>query len=282
MLNITEHDIESFRTHLTLEERAAATIQKYVRDAECLRIWLAGDDCDREAILRYKQELMRRLAPTSVNATLASLNSFFSFLGKQELRVRSLRIQRQLFLPSDRELTREEYGQLLDTAATHDRRLCLLLQTVCSTGIRISELRFITVEAITSGVAEITGKGKHRQVFLPVQLCELLRPYVQEQALRSGSIFITSHGLPLDRSNIWSAMKRMARLAGVSERKVFPHNLRHLFARTYYSSQKDILRLADILGHTNVNTTRIYTIESGEIHREQLQNLGLLREDHTT
>lgn len=282
MQTITDRDIECFRTYLTLGERAPTTIQKYVHDLRRFRDWLEGAPCDREMILRYKAFLTDHLAPASVNSALAALNAFWGFRGEQELRVRSLRIQRQLFLPSERELSREEYERLLQAALAHDKRLYLLLQTVCSTGIRISELRCITVEAVEAGEAEIDGKGKRRRVLLPMQLCQILRSYIRERELSCGPVFVTANGHPMDRSNIWVSTKKMARIARVPEKKVFPHNLRHLFARTYYSSQKDVLRLADILGHTNVNTTRIYTMESGETHREQIQDLGLLHNGFTT
>jgi site-specific recombinase XerD len=195
-----------------------------------------------------------------------------------DLRVKNLKIQKQIFASTDKELTKAEYDRLLQAAKQKkNERLYLLMQTICSTGIRVSEVQYITVEAIARGVAEINCKGKRRQVFLPKQLCQILKQYIKEQKRKSGAVFVTKSGNPLDRSNIWSDMKKLCKAANVSEKKVFPHNLRHLFARTYYSLQKDIVRLADILGHSNVNTTRIYTMESGEIHRRQIQKLGLLR-----
>lgn len=195
-----------------------------------------------------------------------------------DLRVKNLKIQKQIFASTDKELTKAEYDRLLQAAKQKkNERLYLLMQTICSTGIRVSEVRYVTVEAVSRGVAEINCKGKRRQVFLPKQLCQILKQYIKEQKTKSGAVFVTKNGNPLDRSNIWSDMKKLCKAANVSEKKVFPHNLRHLFARTYYNLQKDIVRLADILGHSSVNTTRIYTMETGEIHRRQIQKLGLLR-----
>ena len=192
--------------------------------------------------------------------------------------MKSLKIQKQVFASKDKELTKEEYDKLLDAARSKkNERLYLLMQTICSTGIRVSELKFITVAAVSSGVAEIRCKGKFRQVFLPKKLCKILTEYIRERKIKSGAVFISKNGKPLDRSNIWADMKKLCEVAGVSKDKVFPHNLRHLFARTYYSLQKDIVRLADILGHSNVNTTRIYTMEIGDVHRKQIERLGLLR-----
>lgn len=228
--------------------------------------------------LEYKAYLCAHFAPASVNAALSSLNGFFSFMAWYDLRVKNLKIQKQLFASADKELTKAEYERLLQVAKQKkNERLYLLMQTICSTGIRVSEVRHITVEAIHRGMAEINGKGKRRRIFLPKQLCVMLRQYAKTQKIKSGAVFITKTGTPLDRSNIWSDMKKLCHAANVSEEKVFPHNLRHLFARTYYSMRKDIVRLADLLGYSNVNTTRIYTIETGEIHRRQIQKLGLLQ-----
>lgn len=229
-------------------------------------------------VLAYKSYLCEHYAPASVNAILSSLNSFFNFMEWYDLRVKNLKISKQIFVSADKELTKAEYQRLLQAAKQkNNERLYLLMQTICSTGIRVSEIRYITVASLSCGVAEINCKGKHRQVFLPKQLCQMLKQYIKEQKIKGGAVFVTKNGNPLDRSNIWSDMKRLCRTANVSEKKVFPHNLRHLFARTYYNLQKDIVRLADILGHSNVNTTRIYTMETGEIHRKQIQKLGLLR-----
>ena len=199
------------------------------------------------------------------------------FIGRADLRVRLLKIQKSLFCKESKELTREEYIRLVRTAEREgNERLSLILQTICATGIRVSELRFITVEAVESGRAEINNKGKHRIIFLPVKLCRLLKKYLKKQKRTVGAVFVTRSGKPLDRSNIWRDMKDLCENADVSPVKVFPHNLRHLFARTYYSIQKDLLRLADILGHSNINTTRIYTLESGFAHARHMEQMGLI------
>lgn len=278
MRNITNETVESFRHYLIHEEKAQATVSKYVRDVCEFRRWLGERELTKEAVLAYKARLCEAYAPASVNAALSSLNSFFSFAEWFDLRVKSLKIQRQIFASADRELTRSEYDRLLQAARKKkNERLYLLMQAICSTGIRVSEVRYITVEAVARGVAEINCKGKRRQVFLPRALCKLLKRYAKEQKIKAGPVFVTKSRRPLDRSNIWSDMKRLCGAANVSERKVFPHNLRHLFARAYYGQQKDVVRLADILGHASVNTTRIYTRESGEVHRMQIQSLGLVR-----
>ena len=278
MRTITNENLSSYRIHLVNEEKSAATLEKYLRDVTEFSVWLSGKAIEKTVVLEYKAKLVEQYAPASVNSALSSLNSFFNFMEWYDLRVKNLKIQRQIFASADRELTKAEYERLLLAAKQKkNERLYLLMQTICSTGIRVSEVRFITVEAVDRGVAEINCKGKSRQVFLPRQLCQILKQYIKEQKIKSGSVFVTKNGNPLDRSNIWSDMKKLCRAANVSEKKVFPHNLRHLFARTYYSLQKDIVRLADILGHSSVNTTRIYTMETGEIHRRQIQKLGLLR-----
>lgn len=278
MKKITNETIQSFNGYLISEEKAEATVNKYLHDVGEFRNWLGERELCKSTVLAYKSHLCERYAPTSVNAALSSLNCFFSFMEWYDLRVKSLKIQKQIFASADKELTKEEYHHLLRVAKQRgNERLYLLMQTICSTGIRVSEVQYITVEAIRCGVAEINSKGKCRRVFLPVQLCQMLRQYAKEVKRKSGAVFVTKNGNPLDRSNIWSDMKKLCRTAKVSEKKVFPHNLRHLFARTYYSLQKDVVRLADILGHSSVNTTRIYTMESGENHRKQIQRLGLLR-----
>ena len=278
MRMITSEQIESFRAYLSDEEKAPATIRKYIHDVTEFVCWLPEKSFDKSVVLCYKNHLIENYATASVNAALSSLNSFFHFMEWFELRVKNLKIQRQIFASTDKELTKAEYDRLLHAAKQkNNQRLYLLMQTICSTGIRVSEVKHITVQAIARGVAEINCKGKRRQVFLPKQLCQILKQYIKEQKIKCGAVFITKNGNPLDRSNIWSDMKKLCKAANVSEKKVFPHNLRHLFARTYYSLQKDIVRLADILGHSSVNTTRIYTMETGEIHRRQIQKLGLLR-----
>lgn len=278
MKKITEKLINNFETYLFDEEKSKATLDKYIRDIRAFLLWLCGRGVNKQTVLEYKAYLTQNYKPASVNSVLSSLNSFFTYNEWYDCKVRSLKIQKQIFASKEKELTKAEYERLLDAAKSkNNERLYLLMQTICATGIRVSELRFVTVAAVCSGEANINCKGKIRRVFLPFSLCRLLKQYIKEQKITSGPVFISRTGKPLDRSNIWSDMKKLCEYAGVSKDKVFPHNLRHLFARTYYSLKKDIVRLADILGHSSVNTTRIYTMETGEVHRKQIERLGLLR-----
>lgn len=270
--------VAKFKKYLTEEEKAKATIEKYVRDVISFMKWLNGRTVEKSVVLEYKQELLEEYSPASVNSILSSLNNFFVFNEWFSCKVKTLKIQRQIFSRQDKELTKAEYDRLLRAAKNKENwRLYLLMQTICSTGIRISELQYVSVEAARAKKAIINCKGKIRQVILPKQLCKMLLKYAKENDIKSGSVFVTKTGKPLDRSNVWKMLKNLCDAANVSKAKVFPHNFRHLFARTYYSLEKDISRLADILGHSNVNTTRIYTMESGNVHRMQIQKLGLLR-----
>ena len=249
-----------------------------MRDVKAFFTWVSGCEIEKRTVLDYKEYLTGKFAPASVNSVLSSLNSFFEFTGMYNLKVKMLKIQKQIFARKDKELTKSEYVRLLNAAKQKkNERLFYLMQTICSSGIRVSELEYVTVEAIKTGEATINCKGKMRVVFLPKELCRMLLDYTKRKGIKSGSVFVTKTGKPIDRSTIWKMMKALCESAGVQKEKVFPHNLRHLFARTYYSIQKDIVRLADILGHSSVNTTRIYTMETGETHRRQIQKLGLLR-----
>ena len=278
MKQITQKQIKAYHQYLLEEEKSEATISKYLHDIKAFIKWINSDELTKSNVLAYKNHLVENYSVASVNSMLSSLNSFFIYMGRFDLKVKTIKVQRQIFASSDKELTKIEYERLLQAAkGKNNERLHLLMQTICACGIRVSELKHITVEAVRTGHAEINCKGKRRKVFLPRELCKMLKKYGVEQKIKSGAVFITKNGKPLDRSNIWSDMKKLCKAANVSEKKVFPHNLRHLFARTYYSLQKDIVRLADILGHANVNTTRIYTQENGEIHRKQIEKLGLLR-----
>ena len=278
MRKIDNELIEKYKNYLIDEERSHATIEKYVRDIGFFSEWLSGREVNKRLVLEYKESLIGEYAPRSVNSVISSLNSLFDYLGWHDCRVKTLKIQKQIFADRDRELMEAEYDRLLSAAKSKkNERLYLLMQTICSTGIRVSELRFITAESVNSGRANINCKGKMRTVILPRQLCRILKKYVREQGIENGSVFISKNGRPLNRSNIWSDMKKLADSAGVDRNKVFPHNLRHLFARTYYSLERDIVRLADILGHSSVNTTRIYTMETGEVHRRQIERMNLLR-----
>ena len=275
---ITDDLIEKFKDFLINEEKASATLEKYIRDIKVFSKWTSSSELDKRKVLDYKEYLIGKFAPASVNSVLSSLNSFFEFNNWYEMKVKMLKIQKQIFAQKDKELSKTEYERLLDAAkAKSNERLYLLMQTICSSGIRVSELQYITVEAIKLRKATINCKGKMRIVILPKELCRMLTEYAKTQKITSGSVFVTKTGKPLDRSTIWKMMKALCESARVSKYKVFPHNLRHLFARTFYTIQKDIVRLADILGHSSVNTTRIYTMETGEIHRRQIQKLGLLR-----
>ena len=278
MKKITKELIKNFRRYLIEEEKAAATVEKYIRDINVFADWLGEKELDKETVLIYKENLTQNYAPASVNSVLSSLNSFFTFNEWYNLRVKNLKIKRQTFANKDNELSKEEYERLLTAAKSKgNEQLYFLMQTICATGIRVSELRYVTVESLKAQKAQINLKGKMRVVLLPKELCKMLLKYSKEQKITSGSVFVSRNGKPIDRSNIWKMMKALCESAGVARAKVFPHNLRHLFARTFYSIQKDIVRLADILGHSSVNTTRIYTMETGETHRRQIQKLGLLR-----
>lgn len=270
--------IETFKEFLINEEKSQVTVEKYMRDITTFFAWVNNIELSKGLIVEYKQSIIGNYAPASVNSMLSSLNSFFDFLGWHELKVKTLKIQRQIFADKEKELSKSEYERLLKAAQDKkNERLYLLMQTICATGIRVSELKYITCESVNVGQAVINCKGKTRVVILPKQLCKILKNYIKEKGILRGSVFISKSGKPLNRTNIWTDMKKLCEVAGVSKDKVFPHNLRHLFARTYYSLQKDIVRLADVLGHSSVNTTRIYTMESGEVHRKQIQKLGLLR-----
>lgn len=273
----TAEHIRRYADHLREQERAQATIRKYVHDLTALLDWLSGAPVTKPALIAWKEELTASHAPATVNSMLAAVNSFLAFLGWGECRVKLLNIQRTLFRDERKELTRAEYARLVRAAERKENwRLSLVIQTICATGIRVSELRFITVEAVRTGRAEVTNKGKRRTVFLPDKLRRLLQTYCKAQKKTAGAVFTTRTGKPLDRSNIWRDMKALCDSAGVEPGKVFPHNLRHLFARTYYTLEKDLSRLADILGHSSVNTTRIYTAECGAVHARQVARLGLI------
>lgn len=274
---ITKKHIDNYKKYLFEEEKAKATIEKYVRDIVAFANWVSGRAVEKTLVLEYKQILMERYAPKSVNSIISSLNNFFCFNEWFKCKIKAIKIQKQIFARQEKELTKEEYGKLLRAARQNkNERLYYVMQTICATGIRISELRYIDVTAVKTGKAEINCKGKMRTVFLPKSLCKMLAEYVKRQNISGGSVFVTKTGKPLDRSNIWCEMKKLCEEAGVDKGKVFPHNLRHLFARTYYTTQKDIVRLADVLGHSNVNTTRIYTMETGNIHKNQIEKLGLV------
>ncbi len=277
MRTITSDMMSKFKSYLADGEKSDATIEKYLRDVTKFMDWSEHRPIDQALVLEYKQHLVNQYAPKSVNSMLSSLNTFFDRNNWCDVKVKMLKIQHSAYLNKEQELTKEEYEKLLHTAKVNGNiRLFCLMQTLCGTGIRISELEFITYEAIYSEKTVINCKGKFRTVFLPTKLCELLKNYAESHRITTGPIFISKNGRPLDRSNIWSDLKKLSASAGVSKEKVFPHNFRHLFAKTYYSSEKDIVRLADILGHSSIDTTRIYTMENGDTHIRQINRLGLV------
>lgn len=274
---ITNELINNFKIYLYEEERSDNTIEKYMRDIRFFREWLQDKGIDKSIVIEYKKELCERYAIKSVNSMLSSINAFFVFMGWYDLKVKTLKIQRRIFADKSKELSKSDYERLLIAAKNKkNERLYYLMQTIAGTGLRVSEIKYVTCEAVRQGQAVINCKGKIRQIFLPKKLCQMLKKYVKSQNIKSGSVFVTRSGRPLDRYAIWKMLKDLCESAGVSKDKVFPHNFRHLFALTFYSLQKDIVRLADILGHSSVETTRLYTMESGTEHIKQLQKLGLL------
>ena len=276
-LRITTKDIAGFREHLILEERSAATIQKYIRDVKAFMAYAQNSAITKETVIAYKKYLQENYAVRSANSMLASINSFFSLFGWNDLKVKSLKLQQQIYCPEEKELTKAEYTRLCKAAQRrHNERLNLILQTICGTGIRVSELQFITVEAAKCGEAVVRCKGKTRAVFIVRELRQKLLRYAAEQNIQSGMIFVTRTGKPISRTNIWREMKALCIEADVNPQKVFPHNLRHLFARVFYGIEKDIAKLADILGHSSINTTRIYIISTGTEHRQRMENMRLI------
>lgn len=272
-----ELQVKDYVNHLRKEERSAATIRQYRRDILNFLVRLGPDKFSKEAVIEYKKELEKKYRPVSVNTKLSALNSFFSFIGRSDLRLKFLKIQKKAYCPAEKELSREEYLRLIKAAERRkNEKLAMLLQTMGGTGIRVSELRYITAEAVERGEAVIQLKGKTRTILLPKKLQRALEEYMQKEGITEGPVFITRTGRPLNRSNVWKMMKGLCREAGVDERKVFPHNLRHLFARCFYSIDRDIAMLADILGHSSINTTRVYIITSGAEHRRRLDKLGLV------
>lgn len=268
--------LSDYAVCLRKEEKSPHTIEKYLRDVRDFCAFAGTSFSGKETILFWKQDLSRRYRSKSVNSMLASLNHFLSWMGWEELRVRMLRIQEDLYEQEERELTRKEYERLVKAARRgKNRRMEMSLQTLGATGIRISELPFITVQAVKQGKAEVRCKGKQRKVFLPKTLCRELRRYGKEKGITAGPFFITRTGKPLDRSNIWREMKKLCTSSGVSPQKVFPHNFRHLFARVFYKLEKDIVKLADLLGHSSIDTTRIYTKESGRSHQRMIERMRL-------
>lgn len=274
---LTQEIISDFKEHLILEERSAATVEKYIRDMSAFSNYADGAEITKETVIAYKKHLQGNYAVRSVNSMLASINSLFAFLGWHDLKVKSIKLQQQIYCPEEKELTKAEYTRLCRTAERkHNERLNLILQTICGTGIRVSELQYITVEAVKQGEATVSCKAKTRSVFIVKELQKKLLRYAQSHGIKTGCIFITRTGKPISRTNVWRGMKALCNEAGVNPQKVFPHNLRHLFARVFYGIEKDIAKLADILGHSSINTTRIYIISTGTEHRRRMENMQLI------
>lgn len=272
---LTQEHLSAYCIELEEREKAVATLQKYRHALQDFLAFTAGEAVAKSLVLAYKQTLCRRYAASTVNGRLAAVNGLLEFLGWHECRVHPLRVQRMEYRDPRRELTREEYGRLLQATHKHSR-LYLMLESLCATGIRVSELRFITVESLHTGHTEVHNKGKSRIILLPFKLCALLKQYCRRCGRRTGNVFVTRSGQPLDRSNIWHMMKRLADKAGVDRRKVYPHNLRHLFARTFYRVEHDLDHLAALLGHSSINTTRIYTRTGMNAYRGQIERMHLI------
>lgn len=275
---ITAEAVDAYVAYLYREERAKNTVVRYLHDVRAFSLFLKGCAVTKETVTEWKEHLCRRgHSVQTVNGALASLHSFFRFMGWHDCRGKYLKVQRQMFRDTSKELTKEEYVRLVECARRQgNERLALLLETICGTGIRVSEVRYITVESVMRGRVEISLKGKRRTVLFPGKLVKKLRSYAKKQKIASGEIFITGSGRGISRRQIWGEMKRLCRAAGVEESKVFPHNLRHLFARSYYRICRDIVKLADVLGHSSVETTRIYLITTGAEHQKELDRLGLV------
>ncbi len=268
--------IKEFAYFLCREEKSSATQEKYLRDVRVFYAYSNGKEITKEIVVAWKRNLVAQgYAVRSINSMLASINSLLDFLRLSDCKVKNIRTQRQTYCTEDQELTKAEYMRLL-AASKNNEQLNLVLQTICGTGIRVSELRFFTVEAVRSGEVTVDCKNKTRTILVPGKLKSILLNYSKKRGITGGTIFITRTGKPLNRSNIWAAMKKLCESAGVKPSKVFPHNLRKLFARTFYGIEKDIAKLADILGHSSINTTRIYIITTGIEHRRKIERLGLI------
>lgn len=268
--------IKEFKKYLIEEEKSEATIEKYIRDVSHFFEYKQNEEISKELVMNYKTYLIEtKYKTTSINSMLASINCFLDFSNQEECKVKCLKQQRKIFSPEEKELTKEEYFRLLE-ASKQDEQMQLIMQTICSTGIRVSELNYFTVEGIQKGVINIRCKGKERTILIPNKLKKILLKYIKKQNIKEGYIFLTKKGKPVNRTMIWQKMKKLCKSAKVNPNKVFPHNLRKLFARLFYKLDKDIAKLADILGHSNMNTTRIYIMSTGHEHRKRIDQLGLV------
>ena len=274
---LTANNLNDFQKYLILQEKSKATTKTYFRDAKVFADFAGNEEIRKEIVIAYKEHLRENHAVRSVNSMLASINSLFAFLGWFDLKIKALKVQHQVFCSEEKELTKAEYARLCKAAqSNHTERLNLILQTICATGIRVSELRFITVEAVKQSEATVSLKGKTRSIFIVKDLKKKLLRYAAKQNIKSGMIFVTRTSKPINRTNIWREMKNLCKKANVNPQKVFPHNLRHLFARVFYNIEKDIAKLADILGHSSINTTRIYIISTGTEHRRRMEDMRLI------
>ena len=273
---ITDYQIQNFSDYLIREEKSSATFEKYIRDVRVFWLFTGSSLVTKELVVAWKKKLVEQgYAVRSINSMLASVNSFLGFLGWHNCKVKNIRLQRQTYCAEEKELTKAEYLRLLE-ASKKNEQLNLVIQTICGTGIRVSELRYFTVEAVRCGEITVNCKSKTRTILVPGKLRKLLLNYAKHKHITTGAIFVGRRGKPLDRSSIWRQMKQLCKDAGVKESKVFPHNLRKLFARTFYGIEKDIAKLADILGHSSINTTRIYIMTTGIEHRRKIERLGLV------
>ncbi|MCD8151401.1 MAG: site-specific integrase [Clostridiales bacterium] len=276
-ITITEKTVSAFIEAMTEEEKSEATIEKYSAILRKLMTWLDGKCLSKQRLAEYRDHLLRTHCAATVNGVLSAINTWLKYTGMEECRIRLLKVQRRAFCSVKKELSREEYSRLLQTAKREgNERICLIMETICGTGIRVSELKYITAEAVDCGRAEIALKGKNRTILLPGKLCRKLKKYARKRKITSGAIFLTGKGMILSRKQIWAEMKALCTAAGVDEEKVFPHNLRHLFARCFYKATHDVAKLADVLGHSSIETTRIYLLSSGEEHVRVLDGLRLV------
>ena len=278
-MQLTQREFDQFEDYLRHDEREESTIEAYLRSLTRFAEWADGRAVTKELAMEWKAALAEAgYRPISVNAMLAAVNKFFTCMGREDCKVKYLKLQRQMFRKSEKDLSKEEYQRLVQAAHEKgDLRMELILETICATGIRVGEIKYITVEAVRAGVAEIALKGKIRTILLPHRLCRKLQKYAKQQKIASGKLFLTQDGLPVSRQSIWTRMKALCEAAGVERSKVFPHNLRSLFARSFYGSCHDVVRLADVLGHSSIETTRIYLMSTGKEYLRQLDKLGLVQ-----
>ena len=274
---ITNSMIGDFANYLRSDEKSENTIEKYLSDVKAFAAFTKAREINKAVVMEFKASLIENYEVTSANSMIAAVNAFLRFMGWVDCCIKQFKVQKKAFCSEEKELTKAEYIRLVNAAkAEGNERLNLILQTICGTGIRVSELQFITVEAVRKGEAVVSCKSKTRTVFIVRELQQKLLNYAKTKGITTGCIFITKSGKPMSRCNIWREMKALCEQAGVSSDKVFPHNLRHLFARTFYGIEKDIAKLADILGHSNINTTRIYIITTGAEHKRKMENMRLI------